>query len=293
MNLHEIKNFLVLADKLHFGRASQARNLSPSALTRSIQRIEESIGQSLFLRDNRTVSLTAAGEKFRNYALSAVRDWESFCEEIHGDDSVAGLVSIYASVTAVYSLLPDLLESYRSAYPDVQLELRTGSAEESVQQVLDGEIDLSVAALPDQQHSQLEFMPLTETNLVFVAPRKSKDIPMSNGQIDLARAPLVLPRSGLSRRRLDHWLKKNNIRPNINTEVSGNEGILAMVRLGCGVGMVPELVLERSPFRKDVKKINNSPELAPYVVGLCTTRKNLTRPGIAALWQLAGDNQNP
>ena len=67
MHFHELKNFLVLAELLHFGKASQACNLSPSALTRSIQRTEESLGQPLFLRDNRTVRLTAAGEKFRTY----------------------------------------------------------------------------------------------------------------------------------------------------------------------------------------------------------------------------------
>ncbi len=206
---------------------------------------------------------------------------------------MSGLVSIYASVTAVYSLLPDLLEAYRAAYPDVQLELRTGSAEESVQQVLDGSIDLSVAALPDRKHSRLEFMTLTETNLVFIGPRhvqgkaEQSDIPMKNGQLDLTRAPLVLPRSGLSRSRLDQWLKKHSIDPNIIIEVSGNEGILAMVRLGCGIGIVPELVLERSPFRIDVQKIEEAPQLVPYVVGLCTTQKNLQRPAISALWELA------
>jgi LysR family positive regulator for ilvC len=287
LNLHEIKNFLVLAEKLHFGRASQACNLSPSALTRSIQRLEASVGEPLFIRDNRTVILTLAGEKFRSYATGAVRDWDTFREELNENDSIGGLVSIYASVTAVYSILPNLLESYRAAYPEVQLELRTGSAEESVQQVLDGVIDLSVAALPDRQHSRLEFMPLIETDLVFVGTRNTQTTAMKNGQLDLTRAPLVLPRSGLSRTRLDQWLKEHRIAPNIITEVSGNEGILAMVRLGCGIGIVPELVLERSPFRKDVQKISNAPELDPYVVGLCTTGKNLNRPGVAALWELA------
>lgn len=291
VNFHELKNFLSLAELLHFGRASQACNLSPSALTRSIQRTEESLGQALFLRDNRTVTLTPAGEKFRNYASSAIRDWETFCESLRDDGSISGPVSIYASVTAVYSLLPDLLESYRDSYPEVQIELRTGSAEESIQQVINGEIDISVAALPDQQHPRLEFMPLTETNLVFIAQRKSKTLPMKNGQLDLSRAPLVLPRSGLSRRRLDYWLKKHGIQANINAEVSGNEGILAMVRMGCGIGMVPELVLERSPFRNDVTSIKDAPKLAPYVVGLCTTRKNLSRPSIAAMWKLAKQNR--
>ena len=281
MTFHEIKNFLTLSDLLHFGRASQACNLSPSALTRSIQRMEESVGKSLFLRDNRTVTLTPAGEKFRDYAVAMIRDWEDFRENLQDDGNVGGLLSIYASVTAVYSLLPELLESYRSTYPDVHLELRTGSAEESVLQVLSGEIDLSIAALPDRAPTGLEFMPLIETELVFIAPRDTHD------DLDMKISPLVIPRSGLSRHRLNQWLRKNNIQPNINTEVSGNEGILAMVRLGCGIGIVPELVLERSPFRNDVQKIDDAPQLAPYIVGLCTTRKNLRRPSIAALWELA------
>ncbi|MDG1357633.1 MAG: HTH-type transcriptional activator IlvY [Akkermansiaceae bacterium] len=287
MNIHELKNFIVLADLLHFGKASQACNLSPSALTRSIQRTEESVGQALFLRDNRTVSLTPAGDKFRNYANTALRDWETMREELDDKDQISGLVSIYASVTAVYSLLPDLLESYRVTYPDVHLELRTGSAEASIQQVINGEIDVSVAALPDQQHPRLEFMPLIETNLVFVASKKSEHFGKKKSQLDLSQAPLVLPRTGLSRRRLDVWLKQHDIEPIINAEVSGNEGILAMVRMGCGIGIVPELVLERSPFRNEVKKIKDAPHLTPYVVGLCTTHKNLNRPTIAALWELA------
>ena len=286
VNFHEIRNFLSLAELLHFGRASQACNLSPSALTRSIQRIEESLGQALFLRDNRTVKLTAAGEKFRVYATNTMREWDSLQQEMKDDDSVSGLVSIYASVTAVYSLLPNLLESYRAAYPDVQLELRTGSAEESIEQILNGEIDLAVAALPDKKHPRLDFKPLTETNLVLVTSINDQEIPMLNGELDFRKAPLVLPRSGLSRRRLDQYLKKKGIQPNINTEVSGNEGILAMVRLGCGIGIVPELVLEKSPFRSEVQKIDCAPILEPYVVGLCTTHQNLKRPSIAALWEL-------
>lgn len=281
MNFHELNYFLTLAEQLHFGRASQLCHLSPSALTRSIQRLEESVGHPLFLRDNRTVTLTAAGEKFRSYATQILRDWNELHENLKEDGQITGSLSIYASVTAVYSLLPELLESYRATYPEVQLELRTGSAEQSVQQVQNGDIDLSIAALPDRQLTGLEFLPLIETDLVFVAPRNS-DQPL-----DLTRSPLVIPRSGLSRRRLDHWLRKNKIQPNINSEVSGNEGILAMVRLGCGVGIVPELVLERSPFRDEVQKINEAPQLAPYVVGLCTTPKNLQRANIAALWELA------
>lgn len=289
MDIRELEIFLTVADLLHFGRASQACNLSPSALTRTIQRLEEEVEQPLFVRDNRRVTLSAAGEQFRNYARRMLQEWQDFRGAVKGRPTISGTLSIYASITAVYSLLPRLLEAYRTAYREVQIELSTGAAEQAVTQVQNGEIDLAVAALPDRQQSQLAFLPIINTPLLFIAPRQgdAAPLPVRDGEIDLRHAPLVLPQKGLSRRRLDQWLKKRRITPNITSEVSGNEAIIAMVRLGCGIGIVPELVLARSPFRDEVRILEAAPRLAPYVVGLCSTRRNLQRPVVQAFWQLA------
>ena len=289
MDIRELEIFLTVAELLHFGRASQACNLSPSALTRTIQRLEEQVEQPLFLRDNRTVMLSAAGERFRSYARLATQEWRSFRASTRNEQAVAGTLSIYASITAVYSLLPQLLESYRESFPEVQLELRTGAAEQAVAQVQSGEIDLAVAALPDRQRSSIEFLPIVTIPLVFIAPRQpgAAAATGAGGRLDLSRVPLVLPQTGLSRRRLDHWLKEQRITPNISSEVSGNEAIIAMVRLGCGVGIVPELVLERSPFRDEVSVLDNAPRLDPYVVGLCTSKRGLQRASVRAFWRLA------
>ena len=289
MDIRELEIFLTVAEQLHFGRASQACNLSPSALTRTIQRLEEQVEQPLFLRDKRTVALSAAGERFRGYARLAVQEWRSFQASTKTEQAVAGTLSIYASITAVYSLLPQLLESYRESFPEVQLELHTGAAEQAVAQVQSGEIDLAVAALPDRQHSSIEFLPIVTIPLVFIAPKMPGSGPAAGAEdpLDLSRAPLVLPQTGLSRRRLDQWLKEQRITPNISSEVSGNEALIAMVRLGCGVGIVPELVLERSPFRDEVSVLERAPRLKPYVVGLCASRQSLGRPSVRAFWQLA------
>ena len=289
MDIRELEIFLTVAELLHFGRASQACNLSPSALTRTIQRLEEEVEQPLFVRDNRRVTLSAAGEQFRSYARQALQEWQAFRSAVKGKETISGTLSIYASITAVYSLLPRLLEAYRSAYREVQLELSTGAAERAVAQVQSGEIDLAVAALPDRQQSHLEFLPIINTPLLFIAPLQSDitDLPLRDGIIDLSRAPLVVPQRGLSRRRLGQWLKEQRITPNISTEVSGNEAIIAMVRLGCGIGIVPELVLARSPFRDEVRVLSSAPQLEPYVVGLCSSKRNLQRPVVQAFWQLA------
>ena len=75
--------------------------MSASALTRAIQRLEENVGEALFLRDNRGAALTEAGITFSRYARQALLDWESMKSELSGDELTSGEISIYASVTAV------------------------------------------------------------------------------------------------------------------------------------------------------------------------------------------------
>ncbi len=288
METRELEIFLAVAEHLHFGRASQVCHLSPSALTRTIQRLEEELERPLFLRDRSQVSLSPAGEELRRYARQALQQWQQLRAKLHDEGALAGTLSIYASITAVYSLLPDLLEAYRAAYPEVQLALRTGAAEQAMLQLQSGEIDLVVAAFPDRQSSSLAFLPITTTPLLFIAPRGGESlVAWRDGRIDLARTPLVLPQDGLSRRRLDQWLRRERIVPTVTTEVSGNEAIIPMVRLGCGVGIVPELVLERSPFRDEVEVLHEAPSLDPYEVGLCTSQRSLQLPHVLAFWCLA------
>ena len=98
---------------------------------------------------------------------------------------------------------------------------------------------------------------------------------------------LVVPQSGTARRRLDSWFKKQHITPHIAAEVSGNEALIAMVRLGVGVGIVPRLALERSPLRDEIDVLDRAPKLDPYVVGLCSSKRNLKRSAAWEMWTLA------
>ncbi|MBN2645017.1 MAG: HTH-type transcriptional activator IlvY [Desulfuromonadaceae bacterium] len=286
MDTRELELFLTVAELLHFGRASQQCHVSPSALTRTIQKLEQEVGQSLFVRDNRSVQLSAAGEQFRQYARQALQQWRDFHGTLMQDPVLSGSLTIYASITAVYSLLPSLLEDYRQRYPAVQLTLHSGAAEQAVARAEQGEIDLAVAARPERLAPGMAFLPLAAIPLIFIAPREMV-LEAEANPLDLSRVPLVMPHRGLARRRLQRWLKKNRVVPDVRLEVSGNEALIAMVRLGCGVGVVPELVWQRSPFREEVKVVTNAPRLTPYVVGLYASRKSLLRNPVQALWQLA------
>ena len=289
MDHHELKLFLHLASSLHFGRTSQACNISPSALSRTVQRLEDETGEPLFERNNRSVRLTAAGERFRQYARDVIDGWESFLHSLPGDGKdIRGEISLYCSVTACYGVLPEILKRFRGSFPGIQINLQTGDAANAVQLVQDGEADVSIAARPDLLPSGLTFKPITETPLLFIAPEVScsaNEI-LAEDPVPWDRVPMILSERGLSRKRTDSWFREKGVTPSIYAQASGNEAILAMVRVGCGVGIVPGLVIEKSPYREDIRVLDVSPALESYTVGMCIRERRLSSPLVAAFWSV-------
>ncbi len=315
MNVRELKIFKHLCNSLHFGKTSRACNITPSALTRMVQRIENELEESLFFRDNRTVRLTPAGEAFKRYAEDVMQRWSELHNELASDrdGNLRGVLSLYGSVTAVYSILPKLLKQYRKIYPDVQINLETGDAAKALIKIQNGEVDISIAALPEKEPDGLEVMKIIETPLVFIAPvyypdtviycdkktRKRdslKSLSLADNihlnreelsrEIDWQKTPIIIADHGLSRDRFDRWLANQNVSPTIYSQVAGNEAIIAMVSLGCGVGVVPELVLEKSPLKSEVITLKVSPELTPFSIGVCALKKNMGNPRIEAFWSM-------
>ena len=92
---------------------------------------------------------------------------------------------------------------------------------------------------------------------------------------------------GLSRQRLQNWFRSNNIRPNISALVSGHEAIVAMVGLGLGVGVVPQLVIDHSALRDKVRVMKMVPALEDFSVGLCSLQQRLENPLVKAFWEVA------
>jgi LysR family positive regulator for ilvC len=97
---------------------------------------------------------------------------------------------------------------------------------------------------------------------------------------------MVVSETGLSRTRVDSWFRARKVRPNVYAEVSGHEAIISMVRLGCGVGVVPRVVLERFAQKGEVRVLDVEPPLEPYVVGLCAHRRRLASPLVKAFWDI-------
>ncbi len=261
--------------------------MSPSALSRSIQRLEEQLGERLFERAHHNVTLTDAGDRFRRHAVSVLEEWQRFDSERAGSrGALAGTVHVYCTVTAAQSIVPDLMGRVRRGHPGIRIELATGYAADAIERLRGGDIDVSVAALPDRLPVGVESRVLTTTPVVFVGPNVEGPVrdAMNRRPIDWAAAPLVLPAHGLAREFADEWLRQRGVRPAIYAEIQGHEAILALVALGCGVGVVPKLVLEKSALQDRIAEIAVRPALPKFRIGLCVRTRSLSNPLVAAVW---------
>ncbi|MGB1298557.1 MAG: HTH-type transcriptional activator IlvY [Psychrobium sp.] len=290
MDNKHLKMFLALADSLHFAKASDICHVSPSTLSRNIAQLEQQLGVVLFDRDNRTVALTREGLLFVQYAKASLAQWDMFKSSLENDsDELQGELSIYCSVTASHSFLHSLLARYRQQYPKVEIKLRTGDVVQSVPRVVDESEDMAIAAKPDVQPSNVAFQAIGVSPLVFIAPvdRCEVQAQVDSGQYRWNELPLIVPEQGVARKRLDKWFKSKSIKPNIYSEVAGNEAIVSMVSLGFGVGLVPKIVLDNSPLKDSIQIMEVTPSIEPFEVVICCLKKRLKQPLLSSLWELA------
>lgn len=277
MDFHELEAFLTLADTLHFARAAAQVHLSPSALSRLLSRLEEELGVPLLERDTHQVSLTPEGTAFLDFARESVHRRDDLRLRLgERDDRLSGIIRIYASVTACYSILPPFVESLSREHPALRLSVETGDPAGAAEAVREGRAELGLDAIPPAGYRDLECHSVRKTPLVFVSSRSGAYGKLPLGEeahspeslaTVLQSVPLVLPKTGLSRDRFDRWSRLHGIKPDIAAETAGNEAVLALARLGLGLGLVPRLVLENGPFADGLVLYNAGPDFGDYDIG--------------------------
>lgn len=292
MDITSLRLFITLAKTLHFGKTSEERHMSPSAVSRSIARLEQQLGHTLLIRDNRSAQLTRQGQVFLEYALEVVKCHETLQYDLKGNaDVLRGQLSLFASVTASQSILPNVLADFRDRYPEIHIQLETGYAVNALTRLGEG-IDVVVAALPDDDDDQFEKRIITSIPLLTVAPANSNLSEALRAEpVEWADIPLILPSTGQARANINSWIREQRITANVYAEVPGNEAILSLVALGCGVGFVPSLVVEDSPLAGRVEVVEAGPRLEDFHVGFCTRKKNLlVSPIVRAFWATIADD---
>ena len=232
------------------------------------------------MRDNRTVTLTEAGEELRTFAQQTLLQYQQLRHAIDQQGpSLSGELHIFCSVTAAYSHLPPILDRFRAAHPSVEIKLSTGDA------------DLAIAGKPETLPGSVAFSMLENLAVVLIAP--ALPCPVRNQvtveRPDWSTVPFIMADQGPVRRRIELWFRRHKIsNPSIYATVGGHEAMVSMVALGCGVALLPEVVLENSPepVRNRVMILERSDEQTPFELGVCAQKKRLHEPLIDAFWKI-------
>jgi LysR family transcriptional regulator, hydrogen peroxide-inducible genes activator len=169
MELEQLRQFVQVADLKNFTRAAAACDMSQPALSRSIIRLEEELGQPLFDRQPRNVALTDAGKLLLGRARQILAMVDDVTTAI-GDDGHTGKLRIGAIPTIAPYFLPKYLARFRELCPEATLIVQEETTERLLKSLSDGAVELAIAALPiDAKYLKAEKLFNEELYLVLAA----------------------------------------------------------------------------------------------------------------------------
>ncbi|UYQ76995.1 LysR family transcriptional regulator [Glutamicibacter sp. JL.03c] len=241
--LDQARSFVAVAEELHFGRAAERLQMTQPPLSRQIQKLERIVGVELLERDNRHVTLTAAGEAFlseaRRLVVAAERAPESARRIASGQ---IGALRIGFTAATGFSMLGSLLEEIALKMPNVHLELTELVTSEQVTALLDGDLDLGLARPPFDEKLFDSSLLLSEGLFVAVPSghrlaQLQRDLVAS----DLISEPLIMHSATKARYFYDLVVRQIEIEhKNVRHTVSQILTMISLVAAGHGVAFVPE-----------------------------------------------------
>jgi DNA-binding transcriptional LysR family regulator len=242
MELRQLKYFIAVAEELHFGRAAESLHLSQPALSKQIQALEDSLKIQLLERTKHYCQLTMAGKKFLETARKIVQDIE---EGIQITKQVAdgqrGRVRVGFTEATLFSIAPNILQTYREHYPQVELILTSAGTETNVEALRTHRIDAGFVYLPIREPS-LTVYPLYEETYLAALPSshrlaRQKQISLPS----LANEPLIFYPRSLAPIFFAHFIQcceRAGFLPNIVQEAELGQTRLGLVSAGVGISFV-------------------------------------------------------
>lgn len=244
--------FLVVAEEQHFGRAAKRLGMTQPPLTEQIQILENALKVKLFIRSKRGAQLTSIGQAIYPAVKKFSDQMEQLefavSEAIHGQN---GTLTIGGISTAMFEVLPNLLDQLRHEHPDLTILVKEIDSADAAPLLESGEIDLAFARLQGEVGTNLKSIKLIEDSLVVVVP-KSHHL-TSNQQIELkqlSKEIFIMFSRKFSPIYFDTIISACNtsgFSPRILHEVHSVSTQVAFVSCGQGIALVPASLRKIAP----------------------------------------------
>ena len=270
-------------------RAADMLNLTQSALSHQIKGLEDQAGVDLFVRRTKPLKLSAAGLRLLKLANRVLPEVEATEEEFRSLlAGKSGRLHIAIECHACFEWLFPVLESFRKAWPDVDVDIRPGLAFDALPALAREEVDLVVSSDPEE-HSDLEFSPLFDYEPVFVASSQHALAQKSWISAEDFRDEVLITYP-VDRPRLDVFsqlLMPAKVEPRAVRQVELTAVILLLVASNRGVAVLPDWVVREVRYNSDYVTRPLTERGVTRRLYAATRREDTTKPFMAHLLKLA------
>jgi DNA-binding transcriptional LysR family regulator len=290
-DLNQLRCFVTVAEELHFGRAAARLNMTQPPLSRQIQVLEHIIDAPLLERTSRSVRLTPAGRSFLPEAQRILKLAESASQVARRIAmGKTGSLKIGYTAAAAYGFLPELLAACRARLPEVDFSLKEMVSGDQLEALASGQIDAGLLRPPIARPELATKRVLAEPLLAAI-PRKHPLASRENLAIkDFDGQPFVMYSPYESRYFHDLLVAlftQADILPRYVQHVGQIHSILAMVRAGLGVSIVPAAAanLKIAEVKLRPRKLRTPTPVELFMVW----RRDDENPLVPALVDIAGE----
>ena len=258
MELRTVNTFLHVAELHSFSQAARELGYSQSAVSSQIAQLESELETPLFDRVGKTVRLTDAGQIFQNYARSLLTTAQQAKAALQPEQQIRGTLRVALADSVSSAFLPDLLRQYHARCPQVELVLRTATADEMLRMLASNQTDLAYTLDQPILLSSIVLAVDTPEPVCFVAPAGH---PLAGQEVvtleELTRQEFLLTERGMSYRdALDQCLAAQGLEIHPYLELGSAAQLCQMVERGMGLSVLPEYIVRPALAAGTVARLN-------------------------------------
>ncbi|WP_026564311.1 LysR family transcriptional regulator [Bacillus sp. UNC41MFS5] len=241
MEWQQLEYFRVVAKTEHFRKSAEQLAISQPALSRSINKLEEELGVTLFDRTGRSVHLNKFGRLFLKRVENGLNEISFGIQEINQlKNPYTGTVSLAFLQTLGITILPKIISNFNKQYPHVEIQIYQNKIVTSIQQLLTREVDLCLIG-SFEHNPNITWHPLMNEELFLNVPANHRFASRSSIALsELSNDNFISFKEGLGMRELiNKFCKNSGFTPVIKFEGEDVPTIAGLVSAGLGVTIIP------------------------------------------------------
>lgn len=268
--------FVKTVERGSFTRAAQELDYAQSSISKMVADLEAKWSMTLLERSKSGVRLTSAGEQVLPLLRKVLNDYQELEGQIYRMKGIeCGVVRIGTFSSVAINWLPNIFAKLQQDYPGIEYEMLLGDYAEVEQWIKEGRVDCGFLRLPTLPQFDTILLKQDEYKVVlpsghYLTKRETINIEDLNG------LPFLLLEHG-GKTEVSDLLERSHVQPDIRFTTWEDFAIMAMVEKGMGVSILPDMILQRIPYKIEIRSLQK-----PYYrsIGLAIKDQRHTTPAV-------------